>query len=211
LESATGIELEARWDGPERPTVAAVFCHPHPQQGGTMTAPLMEKVTSVLVDRDIAVLRFNFRGVGTSAGTWDGGVGEVDDVAAAVDAAAQAYPALPLGIAGWSFGAATSLRWAARDNSTLPWVGLAPPPPTRDGERHLPLAAELSDAARLFILGNRDQFATVDAMERYTAEAGGTLHVIKGSDHFFYFREDTVGTLTADVLAGVSRPNRPDG
>ena len=168
-----GIELEARWDGPERPTHAAVFCHPHPQQGGTMTAPLMEKVTNVLVDRDIAVLRFNFRGIGTSAGTWDGGVGEIDDVAAAVDAAAEAYPALQLGIAGWSFGAATSLRWAARDKSTLPWVGIAPPPPTRDDKRHLPLTADLRDAQRLFILGDRDQFATVDVMEDYARPKRG--------------------------------------
>ena len=107
------VSLAARWDTPEHPTQALVFCHPHPLHGGTMTVPLMNGVTDVVVSRGVAVLRFNFRGVEESTGVWSGGIDEIDDIAAAVETARSAYPDLPLSIAGWSFGAATSLRWIA--------------------------------------------------------------------------------------------------
>ena len=109
IQSAGGIILEARWDRPAKPTGALVFCHPHPQHGGTMSAPLMHKVTKFLVDRGLAVLRFNFRGVGRSTGEWDDGVGEIDDVATAVAQFRSSGEDLPMGIAGWSFGAVTAL------------------------------------------------------------------------------------------------------
>ncbi|MGI9602022.1 MAG: alpha/beta hydrolase, partial [Acidimicrobiales bacterium] len=108
-----GVDLEARWDSPENATAAVVLCHPHPQHGGTMRAPLMHKVMKALTGNGLAVLRFNFRGVGTSKGEWSGGVGEMDDVAAAVAEARGGYDSVA--VAGWSFGAATSLRWQARD------------------------------------------------------------------------------------------------
>ena len=166
-----------------------------------MTAPLMDNVTDVFVDKGYAVLRFNFRGVGTSTGTWGNGVDEIDDVAAAVAAAKITYPELQLGITGWSFGAATSLRWAAREHSSLPWVGIAPPPPIYSGKRRLPLPDELISSPRTIIIGDRDQYASVQEMSNYAAEVGASIQVLKGSDHFFYFREAVVGQLTVDGLS----------
>lgn len=199
IRVSTAVELEALWDRPHEPGAVVVFCHPHPQARGTMTVPLMEKVTAALVEHGIAVLRFNFRGVGRSTGHWGGGTDEIDDVAAAVAAASEQHPDLPLGLAGWSFGAATSLHWQARSHSQAPWVGIAPPV-LRDGVPRLPEPGALSPAERTFIVGDRDQFVTVDQIEGYAAAVAGTVHLVRGSDHFFFFREEKVAALAAKAL-----------
>lgn len=193
------VTLEARWDVPDDPHFVAVLCHPHPLQRGTMTAPLMEAVARSLCMRGFAVLRFNFRGVGASTGSHDFGVGEVDDVAAAVAAAAATYPDRPLGLSGWSFGAATALRYQAKTRSALPYAGIAPPVAS-DRSPALPALHELEEAHRTFIVGDRDQFVTVDDLTTYAATIGAQIEVLNGSDHFFYFREDRVAAAVADAL-----------
>lgn len=197
--SVRDIQLEARWDIPAQPTRVLVFCHPHPLQRGTMTAPLMEAVTRSLCMRGFAVLRFNFRGAGQSTGSHDYGVGEVDDVHAAVTEAVGTYPDLPLGLAGWSFGAATALRYQAREQSTAAYVGIAPPVAV-DRAPALPMRHELAPAHRLFVLGDRDQFVTVDGLTEYAGRIGGRIEILEGSDHFFYFREERVAAALADGL-----------
>jgi hypothetical protein len=198
LTTADGLALEARWDPPDGDAAGVVvFCHPHPQQDGTMNAPLMRAVAGVLVDRGLHVLRFNFRGVGASEGRYDDGIGEVDDVAAAVDAARSTHPALPFGIAGWSFGAVTALAWQAREGDTSRYAGIAPPRRLSSGEEIVP-ADRLAPADRLFVLGDRDQFTTPQELQEYVDAVGGRLEVLGGSDHFFYFREEKVGGLLAD-------------
>ena len=198
IETSDGVKLEGRWDDPAEPHTALVFCHPHPQHGGTMTAPLMHKVTKELVTANFSVLRFNFRGVGASSGQWDGGEGEINDVAAAVEHARDR--GLPLALSGWSFGAGTALRWQARDADASPYVGIAPPV-LSEYMRSPPSGSELAQARRLFIVGDRDQFVTVDDLQSYASSIGATVHVIPGSDHFFYFREDRVAAAITDFLS----------
>ncbi len=204
IDTSSGIKLEARWDSADQPTRAIVFCHPHPQQGGTMTAPLMHKITKALVEHGFCVLRFNFRGVGRSEGDWDEGLGEIDDVAAAM-AHAHEHVTVPLGLAGWSFGAATALAWQARESDVTPYAGIAPPVRTEYAER-LPPPEELTAAPRHFVLGDRDQFVTVDQLQDYADAAGATLTVVRGSDHFFYFREEVVAELMAEHFADGHQP-----
>lgn len=202
IVTADGVRLEHRWDQPETtPAGAVVFCHPHPLDGGTMNAPLMRAVTGVLVSAGLAVLRFNFRGVGASQGTWGGGSGEVADVAAAVESAAGEHPELAMGLAGWSFGATTSLRWQSESGSTLPWAGIAPGIKAYRGAEP-PDVSTLAAAPRLIILGDRDQFASVAAMSDYATAFGARLEILAGSDHFFYFREGVVGGLLARHFGG---------
>lgn len=188
MTTSDGNTLEYVWNTPETPRGVAVLCHPHPLQGGTMRAPLMEKLTTYLEVADIAVLRFNFRGVGASTGTHDFGVGERADIAAAVALAELAHPDLPHGLSGWSFGAATSLVWRTETNNTWPWVGIAPPI-SSDRTPDLPTEAT---GRMTFILGDRDQFTTPEALGTYTESLGADLVVLPGSDHFFYFREERV-------------------
>ena len=81
----------------------------------------------------------------------------------------------------------------------MPYAGIAPPV-LRERYPGLPGPGDLAAANRMIILGDRDQFSPIAAAERYVAEIGATLEIIKGSDHFFYFREERVASLVADAL-----------
>jgi len=82
----------------------AVVCHPHPLHGGTMANKVVHIIADSLNKLGVATLRFNFRGVGHSAGRYDNGIGEVDDLKAVVDWFRDRYPSSPLWLAGFSFG-----------------------------------------------------------------------------------------------------------
>jgi alpha/beta superfamily hydrolase len=194
ISTVDGVELEARWDGPPEPATTVVFCHPHPLQGGTMNAPLMHRVARRLVEHDIRVLRFNFRGVGRSTGEWGGGEGEVLDVAAAMELAREDEPAASL--SGWSFGAGVALQWQARTGDTSSYAGIAP------GLAFSPPPNQLIRAPRLFILGDRDQLVDVAAVTAYGRQIGARLEIMQGSDHFFNYRQERVADLIAGWLSG---------
>ncbi len=164
-----------------------------------MRAPLMEGVAARLVEHRFAVLRFNFRGVGGSTGAHDSGVGELLDIDAAIGELRRRHPDVEHGIGGWSFGGVTSLVWTAERGERLPWVGIAPPI-SSDGIPRLPDPARLPTGRRTFILGDRDQFTKAEEVCAYAAEALAEVHILPGSDHFFYFREQRVGDLVADGM-----------
>lgn len=200
IRAADGVLLEARWDVPADPAGAVVLCHPHPLMGGTMRVPLLRTVAAALVAAGQAVLRFNFRGVGASAGAWDDGRGEAHDLAAAVEAAHQAYAGLPQGLAGWSFGALMALRHQAAAGSDEALVAIAPPTRSASG-LGLPDPASLRPASRLFIVGDRDRFSSAADLRRYAESTGAEISVLAGSDHFFFGREHRVGEAAAAHFA----------
>ncbi|HEU4320473.1 MAG TPA: CocE/NonD family hydrolase [Acidimicrobiia bacterium] len=189
LETSDGTTLEARIDSPDQPERMTVFCHPHPLQGGSMNAPLMIAVATRLVERGHIVLRFNFRGTGSSSGEHEFGAGEIDDVAAAVEHAKS--HGLPLGIGGWSFGAWTALRWLAGAGSTMPYVGIAPP--ARD------LPEELPTGPKRIILGTREQVVDSAALIAYAEKQAIDL-VLTPGDHFFHGRGKRIGDLVGQGL-----------
>ena len=93
------------WTIPDaRPSFVAVVCHPHPLYSGTMHNKVVYRTAKALHERGAPVLRFNFRGVQESDGVHDKGVGEVEDVRAAVDYMAAEFPGRPILLAGFSFG-----------------------------------------------------------------------------------------------------------
>lgn len=111
--------LEAIFWKPEgnvAPPMAAVVCHPHPLFGGTMHNKVAYQAAKSLDSLGLAVLRFNFRGTGMSAGTHDRGRGERGDVTAAVDFLATEFPGIPLLVAGFSFGCFVGLRVGCKDS-----------------------------------------------------------------------------------------------
>jgi alpha/beta superfamily hydrolase len=118
----TGVEiagpvgtLEAAIDASAGPAIAtAVVCHPHPQQQGTMTNKVVTTVARAFAELRADAVRFNFRGVGKSAGPYAGGVGERDDALAVVDWCRERWPNRPLYLGGFSFGAAVAASIAAR-------------------------------------------------------------------------------------------------
>ena len=113
---ATGRSLRA----------AVVFAHPHPLHGGTMHTKAVYRGTKALAALGCAVLRFNFRGVGRSDGSFGNGAGEIEDFGAGLDFMAAHYPEAPLWTAGFSFGAYVSLTAGARDDRVSTLIGIAP-------------------------------------------------------------------------------------
>jgi alpha/beta superfamily hydrolase len=106
---------------------AVVFGHPHPQHGGTMHTKVVYQSAKALARIGCAVLRFNFRGVGRSAGAFDEGVGEQDDFRAALDFVGARYPEAPLWAAGMSFGSWVALTSGAADPRVSNLIGIATP------------------------------------------------------------------------------------
>lgn len=189
LTTSDGETLEGRIDSPDRPGRFTVFCHPHPLDGGTMNAPLMIAVTDRLVERGHAVLRFNFRGTGSSTGSHEQGDGEISDVAAAV--ALGRGRGLPMGIAGWSFGAWVALRWLAGEGETMPYAGIAPAPES--------LPHELPPGPKRIILGTREQVIEAEAVISYARENAIDL-VLTPGDHFFHGRGRRIADLVGQGL-----------
>ena len=115
------LDIPADADGSR----VAVVCHPHPVYGGTMTNKVVHVLAKAFNERGVPSLRFNFRGVGASAGSYDEGAGETQDALAAIDWALQRWPGAALWAAGFSFGGAVAVRAAvARDAKRL--VTVAP-------------------------------------------------------------------------------------
>ena len=106
---------------------AAVVCHPHPLFGGTMHNKVVHAAAEAIVDTGIPVLRFNFRGVGGSGGTHDGGRGEQDDLRSVMDHLTGLYPRRPLLVAGYSFGAFVVLAVGCRDPRARALIGIGIP------------------------------------------------------------------------------------
>ena len=108
--------LEALWDIPaDPPRAAVVLAHPLPTEGGTMHTKVVFQAAKALARLGCVVLRFNFRGVGLSAGAWDNGRGELDDYRAAVAFVAAEYPDLETWAAGFSFGSYIAMTVGADD------------------------------------------------------------------------------------------------
>jgi len=113
LECATDVPA-----GTPRGTV--VLCHPHPQFGGTLDNKVVQTLSRAFLQLGYRTVRFNFRGVGGSAGQWDDGRGEVDDALAVIDAERAAHPGLPLALGGFSFGGYVAAQAASRLQAGAP-------------------------------------------------------------------------------------------
>src|SRR5918994_3929248 len=108
--------LEALLDAPDaEPRAVAVFGHPHPLHGGTMHTKALYQAAKAMPRIGVAAVRFNFRGVGRSAGTFDAGPGEKADFGAAISFAHDRFPDLPIWAGGMSFGAWVAMTAGAED------------------------------------------------------------------------------------------------
>jgi hypothetical protein len=192
--------LEALLDeGAALPRAAVVFAHPHPQQGGTMHTKAVFQGAKGLLRIGCSVLRFNFRGVGQSAGTFDGGPGERDDFLAALGYMEARYPGTPLWAAGFSFGAWVALETGAGDARASTLIAIAPPV-ARDGFA-FPLTLA-STKPKFIVQGGRDELCSVQDLWAFYARLNEPkeLVVIDGADHLFDGQTTEVGDALADLL-----------
>jgi uncharacterized protein len=184
---------------------AAVVCHPHPLYGGTLHNKVVFHAMKALNILGLPVLRFNFRGAGLSPGEHDHGIGEVDDVRAALNWLDQEFH-LPLVFAGFSFGAAVGLRAACPDPRVEAGIALGTPITPVDDRSYDYDFLKTCAKPKLFVSGSRDQFATKAKLEALVAELPEPrkLVIIEAADHFFEGRlremRDVVESWTKEIL-----------
>jgi len=182
--------LEALLTEPDgAPRGAAVVCHPHPIHGGTMHTKAVYRAAQAFNDAGLVTLRFNFRGVGTSTGSHDDGIGEQDDLRAALDWMEARFPQLPLLVGGFSFGSMVGLSVGSEDPRVVALLGLGLPV---DLERYDYSFLSDSDKPILVIQGENDEFGSGDRAAELLTGLGShiTLVRIPGADHYFTDRLD---------------------
>ena len=193
LEGLAGRLEALLWTSPlPDPPFVALVCHPHPLFGGTIHNKVVYQASKALHGRGIPVLRFNFRGVGLSEGQHDHGRGEQDDVRAALDYLSLEFPAQPILLAGFSFGAWVGLRVGCEDARVTRLIGLGIPVDNAAVDMsYLRVCAK----HKLIIQGGNDTFgvrASVEALFATMPEPK-RLVVIEGVDHFFAGKLGEVG------------------
>jgi len=190
--------LFERGRGETAPRAAVVLGHPHPQYGGTMHTKAVFQSAKALARIGCAVLRFNFRGVGRSTGTFDAGPGEQDDFRAALDFVHGTYPGAPLWAAGMSFGSWIALSVGVDDPRVSTLIGISMPLSRYD---FTPVAE--SSKAKFFIQAERDEICPLkDTREFYTRAAEPKeLVIIDGADHVFDGKTSEVAEAIEDLLA----------
>jgi uncharacterized protein len=198
--------LEALLDVPdvESPRAAVVFAHPHPQFGGTMHTKAVYQGAKGLTRIGCAVLRFNFRGVGASDGTFDRGDGEKEDFAAALDFMSARYPNLKLWAAGFSFGSWIALEVGAVDPRVSVLIGIAPPVATSVSGQAYDFTNTLASVKpKFFVQGEADEVCPIEGMWHFYGQLKEPkeLVVIDGADHLFDGKAQEVGEALEDLLA----------
>ena len=192
--------LEALLDEPERGAgarAAVVFAHPHPQQGGTMHTKVVYQAAKAFSRIGCAVLRFNFRGAGTSAGSFSDGPGEMDDLRAALDFMRGRYPSAPLWAGGMSFGSYVALTAGAADPRVSTLIGIALPVSRYDFG-----GVERSTKPKFFMQGEFDELCPLKEMRAFYARAAEPkeLVVIDTADHLFDGKVSQVAGAIEDLL-----------
>ena len=192
--------LEGIVDGhSDNPKAAVVFAHPLPTEGGTMHTKAVFQGTKGLVRIGCAVLRFNFRGVGKSAGSFDEGRGERDDFRAALDFMAARYPGVPLWAAGFSFGSNVALEVGAEDPRVAMLIGIAPPV-AREGYDFS--NTKVSTKPKFFVQGSEDELCYIEPLWAFYGklEEPKELVIIDGADHLFTGQTPEIGEALEDLL-----------
>jgi alpha/beta superfamily hydrolase len=186
------LETPAGADGSR----VAVVCHPHPVHGGTMTNKVVHMLAKSCNERGVPALRFNFRGVGASPGSYDEGEGETQDALAAVDWALQRLPGAALWLAGFSFGGAIAVRAAvARDAKRL--VTVAPAV-----HRFAVGNSQLPRCPWLLVQGDNDELVDAGEIQRWVATLASPpkLALLPGVDHFFHGRLNELRAVVLEWL-----------
>jgi hypothetical protein len=199
LETADAIALEAEIDVPADRWGGVVLAHPHPTYGGNMHASVTDALFETLPRHGLATVRFNFRGVGSSGGEHDHGLGERLDIVAAIELLSMFVDG-PLVLSGYSFGADVSL--CVFDPRITGWYAVAPPLRTVSAAD---FAAATDPRPKHLAVAEHDQFNPPDAARATTAEWRATeVTCIPGADHFLNGRLSHVADGCVDFARSLA-------
>lgn len=189
--------IECAIDEPaDMPRGLAVICHPHPQAGGTLDNKVVQTLARAFAQLGLRSVRFNFRGIGASEGAWDGGRGEVEDALAVIaayrhGAEAEAGLALPLVLAGFSFGGYVAAEAARRLPEGAKAARLVLVAPSTQKEQVPPVPSDT-----LVIHGDADDVVPLAATLDWARPQSLPVTVVPGAGHFFHGRL----TLLKDIV-----------
>jgi len=175
----------------------AIVCHPHPLFGGTLDNKVAWTLARSCLEAGATAIRFNFRGVGASAGAYDEGRGETDDALAVAAWARQRWPAAALWLAGFSFGGAVAARAAAR--AAADRVVLAAPAVGR-----IEIGAVTPECPWLVIQGDADEVVPPTEVTAWAAslDPAPTVRLLPGAGHFFHGRLTEVRDVVLEFVRG---------
>jgi alpha/beta superfamily hydrolase len=180
------------------PRAIAVLAHPLSTAGGTMHTKAVYHAAKALARIDVPVLRFNFRGVGRSAGSFSDGAGEQQDFSAAMGFMIARYPGVkPLWTGGMSFGSWIAMTVGAGDPRASALVGIACPVNRYD------YSAIIGAAKPTFLIhGERDELIPLKEVRKFYGLLAEPkeLVVIDAADHLFDGRVSEVGDAIEDLL-----------
>jgi len=179
------------------PVALAVICHPHPLHGGSLSNKIVHQLARTFAGLGAVSVRFNFRGVGESAGAYDEGRGELQDLLAVVTWAQSQWPGLPLWLAGFSFGGFIALQ-AAQQLVPQRLVTVAP------AVNYFPdRALRLAGIAWLLIQGDADDIVPADQVSAWLSglDSQPKLVLLEGAGHFFHGRLNELKQAIVDSFA----------
>jgi uncharacterized protein len=175
----------------------ALVLHPHPQHGGTMNNRLVYALYQTFVRQGFSTLRFNFRGVGRSQGSFDRGEGELSDAASALDWLQTYNPnAGTCWVAGFSFGAWIGMQLLMRRPEIESFIAVAPPANMYDFTFLAPCPS-----SGLILQGDRDTVVPADAVQKLVTKLSHQRDIkidfrkIAGADHYFADQIETISNL----------------
>jgi alpha/beta superfamily hydrolase len=195
--------LEGRYTPGKSPTAPiALILHPHPQHGGTMNNKVVYSLFQAFAERDFSTLRFNFRGVGRSQGSYDRGEGELSDAASALDWLQSINPnARSVWVAGFSFGAWIGMQLLMRRPEIESFISVAPPANMLDFSFLAPCPS-----SGLVLHGGADEIVPEPFVSKLVTKLSHQrgIHidyrVIPDAGHFFTNQLDQMATHVEDYL-----------
>tara|TARA_Y100001934_G_scaffold74330_1_gene92336 strand:- start:1092 stop:1739 length:648 start_codon:yes stop_codon:yes gene_type:complete len=182
----------------------AVVLHPHPLHGGNMNNRVVYTLYNAFADSGFSVLRFNFRGVGRSQGSYDSGAGELSDAAYAFDWLQQVNTTSNLcWIGGYSFGALIAMQLMMRRPEIEGFVSVAPPADSEDFSFLAPCPS-----SGIVIHGEDDTNVPIESVKKLASKLDGQKNIsvlfqsIKGTDHFFKDKIEELSSAASTYIQG---------
>jgi alpha/beta superfamily hydrolase len=196
-------QLEAIISQPDtaRQDAVAIICHPHPLHGGTMHNKVVHTVAKAYQSLAIPALRFNYRGVGESEGSYGDAIEETEDLHAVMQWAQQQYPAAKIYLIGFSFGSYVALRATAlyQQHFSIPQLILIAPPIER-----FPYHQHIFAKPPIVVLqGEADDVVAPEATYAWVADHPYTPQLIRlpGVEHFFHGQLDNLKKIIVEQIS----------
>ena len=186
------IKLEAEvYESISKKEIFILLCHPDPRMGGNFHNNVISGIFKNLISKDISCLRFNFRGVGKSTGSFSNGEGELSDVKACIDFIIENKVARKIFLVGYSFGALTGCAAINYNEKIIGYVAISLP--FKHYDRKYEILSQ-TDKLKLFVQGDDDSFVPLSNFNKYyaTYQEPKNSVIIKGADHFYWGFEEII-------------------